>query len=123
MKQWLRKWIPIFFGCHQKPERSLFIKGKQLPICARCTGELIGILIAVIGFAWIKNIPIIILVLMMIPMIADGITQALTKYESNNTKRLITGILFGIGIVTLFFMSVIYVYELGRECGKIMLAK
>lgn len=24
--------------CHQKPDRSFFIDGHQLPVCARCTG-------------------------------------------------------------------------------------
>ena len=39
-----RRWLPVFFGCHCRSDRSFFWKGKQLPICARCTGELAGIL-------------------------------------------------------------------------------
>lgn len=35
----------------------------------------------------------------MLPLVADGFTQKLTAYESNNTRRLITGILFGIAFV------------------------
>ena len=26
------------FICHQRPERSFFFHGQQLPVCARCTG-------------------------------------------------------------------------------------
>jgi uncharacterized membrane protein len=37
--------------CHQKPERSFFIDGHQLPVCARCTGLYLS---AVIGLmCWI----------------------------------------------------------------------
>jgi uncharacterized membrane protein len=30
------------FICHQRPERSFFIHGQQLPVCARCTGLYLG---------------------------------------------------------------------------------
>lgn len=33
-------------GCHQMPERSFSYKGKQFPVCARCTGIFIGQLIS-----------------------------------------------------------------------------
>jgi uncharacterized membrane protein len=37
--------------CHQKPERSFFIDGHQLPVCARCTGLYVS---AAAGFlCWI----------------------------------------------------------------------
>jgi uncharacterized membrane protein len=32
--------------CHQRPERSFFRHGQQLPVCARCTGLYIGAAIA-----------------------------------------------------------------------------
>jgi uncharacterized membrane protein len=28
--------------CHQRPERSFFLDGRQVPICARCFGMLIA---------------------------------------------------------------------------------
>jgi len=30
------------FICHQRPERSFFLFGRQLPVCARCTGLYAG---------------------------------------------------------------------------------
>ena len=35
--------------CHQQPNRSFYIDGGQMPVCARCTGLYLG---AVIGVTW-----------------------------------------------------------------------
>jgi uncharacterized membrane protein len=35
------------FICHQRPERSFFIGGQQLPVCARCTGLYLGAALAI----------------------------------------------------------------------------
>lgn len=40
--------------------------------------------------------------LMMLPLVVDGFTQRLTEYESNNLRRLWTGILFGIAFIFMF---------------------
>lgn len=42
------------------------------------------------------------MLLCMLPMIVDGGIQFALKKESNNIRRLLTGILGGIGIVYLF---------------------
>ena len=49
MSTWLYKWLPIIFGCHCRDDRSFHYRGKKFPICARCTGELVGILILLIS--------------------------------------------------------------------------
>lgn len=118
MKRWLCKWLPIIFGCHQRPERSFFFHGKQFPICARCTGELIGIIVTPIGYFFLKNLPIWVFFVLLIPLVTDGLIQAKTKYESDNTKRLITGILFGIGLMMLFMISTAYCFNIGGDIGR-----
>ena len=55
--------------------------------------------------------------IIMIPLIIDGFTQALTSYESNNIKRFITGVLFGYGIFMLFVISTIIVFNFGVNIG------
>lgn len=111
------KWLPIFFGCHTKGERSFYYRGRKFPICARCTGELIGIIISFIAMFFLKFNNTI-NILFLVPMIIDGFLQLLTKYESNNIKRLITGILFGFALSNLFLESVRFVWILGYNYGR-----
>jgi uncharacterized membrane protein len=37
--------------CHQIPERSFYLAGAQLPVCARCTGLYIGGLVGLVVWA------------------------------------------------------------------------
>jgi len=46
-------------------------------------------------------------------MIADGLLQALTSYESTNIKRFVTGFLFGYGLATLFLISAVETFLWG----------
>ena len=103
----LGRFLQIFFGCHARADRSFFFRGKQFPICARCTGELVGML-AGIPMAVFAGVPkLYIVLLMMLPMVFDGFLQLLTSYESRNMRRLFTGILFGIA----FIFVLIYVHR------------
>ena len=86
MRVWIYKWLPIIFGCHCRSDRSFYWKGTQFPICARCTGELVGILLCPVTFPLVSWSPWIFAVLML-PMILDGVIQMLTSYESNNRRR------------------------------------
>ena len=113
MKNFIYKFLPIFFGCHCRPDRSFFYKGQQFPICARCTGELVGIILGI--FVYFFNIPNIIVFLLGVPLIIDGFIQLLTSYESNNIRRLWTGILFGMAFTLFIIKSHVYVFQLGLE--------
>ncbi|MDO4487809.1 MAG: DUF2085 domain-containing protein [Eubacteriales bacterium] len=115
--EWCYKWLPIIMGCHCRPDRSFFIKGRQLPVCARCTGILIGFLIAVITLFFFRA-DITVLLLMLLPLIIDGAVQRLTHYESNNILRLATGILFGFAATSFFAISVIATFKFGYRLGK-----
>lgn len=117
MYRLLNKWLPIIFGCHCRPDRSFYYKGYKFPICARCTGELVGMIIGIPIFI-IYNIPIIILLVMMAPMILDGTLQLVGSYESNNTKRVITGVIFGISFINFLMLPARYLTPLAIEIGK-----
>ena len=80
-------------GCHQMPERSFFIGKYQLPLCARCTGIVIGHAAgaAVSLFHPVSRRSLI----GTLPLMIDGMVQKYTSYESTNRRRLATGILYG----------------------------
>lgn len=116
MEEKIYKWLPIIFGCHTRADRSFFYKGKKFPICARCTGELIGIIFSLLSsFIYIPSVKLSLI--LMIPMIIDGFTQSLTKYESNNILRVITGFLFGYGIFSLFVIFTVITFKYGYNLG------
>ncbi len=114
IRNWSYKWLPIIFGCHCRSDRSFFYKNRQFPICARCTGELIGMLFAAFTYA-IAHTSLKISLIIMIPMLVDGFTQLLTKYESKNIIRVITGILFGYALIVLYIMSLEASFNFGFE--------
>jgi uncharacterized membrane protein len=40
--------------CHQLPERSFFVDGRQLPVCARCTGLYASAAAGMVGWVAVK---------------------------------------------------------------------
>ena len=88
--------------CHRKPERSFFIKGHQFPVCARCTGFYISLITYFIyTYYFFVDYNIYLLsfaIILLIPTAIAGLTQFLEYRESNNTLRLITGLMGGLGL-------------------------
>ena len=117
MKCTFIKWLPIIFGCHCRPDRSFFYRGKQFPICARCTGELFGISLGILLFA-LFHISLFGNLFLLIPLIFDGTLQLKTKYESTNIRRFITGTMFGYALVSIFILTTLYAYDTGTYIGN-----
>lgn len=107
---WIKsmEWCAKYWGCHQMPERSFFIFGYQFPVCARCTGIIFGEIFALIGAIFFLP-RFCLCIILMVPMLIDGIIQYKTKYLSNNIKRVCTGFLFGYGFISAF-LSVIHCF-------------
>lgn len=116
-KIFIYKWLPIVFGCHCKSSRSFFYNGKQFPICARCTGEAVGIIFSIFLFFFYTP-SVKIAFLLMFPMIIDGFIQMFLKYESTNIRRFTTGFLFGIGLMTIFVVTTKIALSYGINIGK-----
>jgi len=89
--------------CHQRPDRSFFFRGHQFPVCARCTGFLVGtaaycIYSYMVPVFYSYNL-LIFAILIQLPYIIDGTTQYFGYRESNNTLRFITGFIGAIGLI------------------------
>jgi len=83
--------------CHRMKSRSFTIKGYTFPLCARCTGILLGYLFVPVFLLPGVYIPLWIGILLNFPMIIDGWTQKKKWRMSTNWLRFITGITCGIG--------------------------
>jgi uncharacterized membrane protein len=93
-------------GCHQLPERSFFYKGKQFPVCARCTGVFLGYLSAFLFLAFRKILPTKIAIAFLSCMGIDWALQETGIKKSTNLRRLITGFAGGLGLCSLYFRGI-----------------
>lgn len=89
-------------GCHQLPERSFFYKGKQFPVCARCTGVFIGQMSAIIAALLKIKISAFKSFFLLAIMGFDWFIQEIHIKESTNIRRFITGIAGGFGLFSLY---------------------
>lgn len=106
------KWVSLMeyghrIGCHQMPARSFFYKGYQFPVCARCTGVIIGEIICIITILVNIKLSIILYTVLLLIMGLDWFIQYINILESNNIRRLITGILGGFGLTGIYYYVIV----------------
>lgn len=109
------------FFCHRIPERSFFIKGRQFPICARCTGILVGYFIGILYLLVASKYNLILEFSLMIPLAIDGIGQYLGFWISTNRRRFITGILAGISTICILRFVSMQGFNTGRSIASKLL--
>lgn len=93
--------------CNRNIERAVIINGFVFPFCIRCTSMMLSYLIAItllfiprVNKEFTKlNIPMLIIlaIILITPLILDGIKVYFFQVDSKNYIRVVTGILFGIG--------------------------
>lgn len=101
----MKEWFTLsFFPCHRMKDRSFHFSGKPFPVCARCTGILLGFFLipALLLISW--RAPFWIGMGLNLPMIIDGYTQLKKWRKSNNILRFITGLASGFGL-SIFVVS------------------
>ncbi len=105
--------------CHRLPGHSFHFAGRQLPLCARCTGTFTGALLGFVGLLALgkgkaAQMPparvLGLLVGFIIVMAFDGLNSYLSLfpgapllYQPHNTLRLLTGTLHGLALSIIVF--------------------
>ena len=103
--------------CHQLPERTLTVSGHKMPVCARCFGIYLGMLIGALTFPYAskgKAPPGWVLIALAVPMALDGVSQLVGLRTSTNGLRVVTGFLFGFAIP---FYLVPVIDDILAPCG------
>lgn len=122
--------------CHRITERSFTINGRQLPLCARCTGMYLGVVI-IFGLLWLSgrsrwndfppNIMLFTLFGFIGIMGIDGINSysyffpnAPHLYQPHNWLRLLTGMGAGLAMGVMMFPSLVQVLWADQERRSII---
>jgi uncharacterized membrane protein len=93
--------------CHQRPDRSFFVDGHQLPVCARCTGLYFSGAAGVGGwlilkivrrcrpFVWDPRIAVRFLLLSAVPTALSLASGAIGVWDGSNVTRALLAVPLG----------------------------
>ena len=87
--------------CHQIPERSFHLAGRQFAVCSRCTGLYAGFAFATLAWPLVRSLKrtdtphVIWLLLAAVPLAIDFGLTYFGIWENNHLTRVTTGALFG----------------------------
>lgn len=107
--------ILFFLGgglCHQSIERTFKIDGLHMPVCSRCTGIYLGIILSLLTLVLLERrikgeFPSLKMVLVCVGVFllmgVDVVLSTLNLVRSSNTIRLVTGFMTGWFMVLLLF--------------------
>lgn len=86
--------------CNLMPERAFHIASFVFPLCARCTGLVVGTIGCSISqaFGGCFILPVIVSIILALLLPIDWIVQSLGILESTNTRRFVTGFLFSVAL-------------------------
>lgn len=91
--------------CHQRPDRSFFVGGGQMPVCARCAGIYLGAAMALSVMAvtgnrrsWSTQVNVTMCGISAIPSLATLVYELMTGVTPSNIVRAAAGVPFGIAV-------------------------
>ncbi|MEA4815800.1 MAG: DUF2085 domain-containing protein [Lachnospiraceae bacterium] len=103
--------------CHRMDSRSVFIYGKKLPLCARCTGIYIGVLVGFLMLCALKRLDFkkppelktaVLSAVFLLPLMLDGAGSYFGFFGTANIIRIITGALCGVFFPAFFVLAINY---------------
>ena len=104
--------------CNLNIERAFFIGNFCFPLCVRCSAIVLGVLLTVVLIQLfkikLKGKFFVVWILLIAPCLIDGIMQYGFGVESTNLRRLITGLLSGVGIGNLINVLSQCLFRLGH---------
>lgn len=119
----------FFYGflsniCHQYPTRCLWIFNRPMGLCSRCFSIYASLSICLLCLPVIPKRKFIILsAFLLLPLAVDGLLQFGNIAQSDNFRRVLTGVLFGAAASVIYKRSALtlirsLVAESGRTTGK-----
>lgn len=111
--------IYLFFSkiCHQNPERSFFIWGKQFAVCARCTGLYFGFLTGSLIFLIFKDFKNLVpprrylFFIALIPITIDLSLTVLKIWQNTFLTRFVTGAILGSTVALFVIPGILKIRE------------
>ena len=95
-------------GCHRLPDRSFKIWGRPMPFCARCFGASVGHIVSFVLFCAGLLLPLTLCLSFMLIIFVDWFLQERFAIMSTNPRRFVTGIIGGIGVGSIWWISFNY---------------
>lgn len=107
--------------CNRKIERAIIIHGFVFPLCIRCTSMVFSYLVAICilllpkinkqCLKWNRFILFVLSILLILPLIIDGVKVYFFQIDSPNYIRVFTGILFGSGGALLTKLIILKIFD------------
>jgi uncharacterized membrane protein len=109
----LSKVLYRFFSvvCHQFGSRSFHLHGEPFAVCIRCTSIYAGFLTSLLFVRYSAQLrskkfdTAALLLICSLPMVFDGFASLLNLRDSTMLSRIVTGLLFGVGMALLMHQS------------------
>jgi uncharacterized membrane protein len=101
--------------CHQRPERSFWVNGLQLPVCARCIGVYAGVVLgsAIAPILGRPRRPRAVILLSVVPGLGSWVAEWAELAHPPNSLRAATGVIAGVVIAAVVLATINY-----EQCAR-----